>query len=411
MHVHRPRRRRAVALLLVIVAATLSSVRPAAASPAAASTTFAATALGLPAPNDDPFYIPPSGFEARTPGTILRTRSVVVTGLGIPLPVRSTQMLVRTTDGKGRPTAVVSTLMLPLIPSFGRRPLLSYQPATDSLGDQCNPSYLLRVGLEKETALMAAGLLKGWAVVVTDYQGPDDAFGAGRMAGHAVLDGIRAAERLGSSSLAGTATPVGMWGYSGGGLATSWAAELQPGYAPELNIRGVASGGTPADLKAAAANLDGGPFSGLFLAAAVGLSRQHPEMLTVMNDRGRDMIEQIGDLCYAGESVFFPFRRLNEFTTVPAPLDHPVVAPVLAANKLGSTAPTAPVYLYHSVFDELIPYASAQALRADWCGRGARVQFVTDVLSEHIVLAVSGAPGAIAYLDARFRGSPAPNNC
>jgi hypothetical protein len=99
-------------------------------------------------------------------------------------------------------------------------------------------------------------------VLVTDYQGPDDAYGAGRMAGHAVLDGIRAAERLGSTGLAGSATPVGMWGYSGGGLATGWAAELQPSYAPELQVRGVASGGTPADLKAAAATIDGGPFSG-----------------------------------------------------------------------------------------------------------------------------------------------------
>src|SRR4029450_2829739 len=104
----------------------------------------------IPSPDDDAFYAAPAGFEARAPGTILRSRSVTVTGLGIPLPVRSTQMLVRSTDAKGQPTAVVSTLMLPLTIYFGRRPLLSYQPATDSLGDQCNPSSLLRLGLEKE---------------------------------------------------------------------------------------------------------------------------------------------------------------------------------------------------------------------------------------------------------------------
>jgi hypothetical protein len=426
MHVHHPRRRTAVVILLAVVATTLGLVRPAAAAPAApespdrphastatasATTAIAATALGIPAPDDDPFYAPPADFEAKAPGTILRSRRVTVTGLGIPLPVRSTQMLVRSTDARGRPTAVVSTLLLPFTFYFGQRPLLSYQPATDSLGDQCNPSYLLRVGLEKELPLMALGLLKGWAVVVTDYQGPDDAYGAGRMAGHAVLDGIRAAERLGSTGLAGTATPVGMWGYSGGGLATGWATELQPSYAPELNVRGVASGGTPADLGAAATTIDGGPFSGLFLAAAVGLSRQYPEMLAVMNDEGRAMIERIGDMCYAEASIAYPFRRLDEFTTVPDPLDHPAVAPVLADNKLGSAAPTAPVYLYHSIFDELIPYHSAQALRAAWCDGGARVQFATDVLSEHIVLAVTGAPGAVAYLDARFRGRPAPSNC
>jgi hypothetical protein len=368
-------------------------------------------ALGLPAPDDDPFYVPAAGFEAEAPGTILRSRSVAVTGLGIPLPVRSTQMLVRSTDAKGRPTAVVSTLMLPPTVYLGKRPLLSYQPATDSLGDECNPSYLMRLGIEKELPLMALGLLKGWAVVVTDYQGPTDAYGSGLMSGHAVLDGIRAAERLGGTGLAGSSTPVGMWGYSGGGLATSWATQLQPAYASELNIRGVASGGTPADLRAAATRIDGGPFSGLFLAAAVGLSRQYPEMLAVMNDRGRAMIDQIGDMCYAEEAIAFPFRHLNEFTTPPDPLNDPVVAAVLAENTLGGARPGAPVYLYHSVFDELIPYDSAQALRATWCRQGARVQFSTDVASEHIVLAVTGAPGALAYLSARFLGLPAPSNC
>ncbi|HEV7759051.1 MAG TPA: lipase family protein [Acidimicrobiales bacterium] len=417
MHVLRSRRRIAVALLLAGAVSTFGPIRPASATPVRPDVPdqldalAAPRALGLPAPDDDPFYVPAAGFEAQAPGTILRTRAVTVTGLGIPLPVRSTQMLVRSTDAKGRPTAVVSTLMLPPTLYFGKRPLLSYQPATDSLGDECNPSYLMRLGIEKELPLMALGLLKGWAVVVTDYQGPDDAYGSGLMSGRAVLDGIRAAERLGSTGLAGSSTPVGMWGYSGGGLATSWATQLQPSYASELNVRGVASGGTPADLRAAATQIDGGPFSGLFLAAAVGLSRQYPEMLAVMDDQGRAMIDQIGDMCYAEEAIAFPFRHLNEFTTSSDPLNDPVVAAVLAENTLGGARPSAPVYLYHSVFDELIPYDSAQALRTAWCSRGARVQFSTDVASEHIVLAVTGAPGALAYLNARFLGLPAPSNC
>src|SRR5688500_2567537 len=194
-------------------------------------------------PYEDPFYRPPAGFEASPPGTLLGTRSVTVTGLGLPVPVDSQQFLVRSTDAKGAPTAVVGTVMVPRSPyPAGPRPLVSYQPATDSLGDQCNPSYKLRAGTEGELPLMWQALPQGWAVVVTDYQGPKNAFTAGRMAGHAVLDGIRAALALPGTGLAGATTPVGMWGYSGGGLATSWAAELQGGYAPELNMAAVASG-------------------------------------------------------------------------------------------------------------------------------------------------------------------------
>jgi hypothetical protein len=385
---------------------------------AVVATAFGITGTAGPAgaaipqpPNDDPFYVPPAGFEAKAPGSILRTRSVTVTGLGIPIPVKSTQMLVRSTDARGQAIAVVSTLMMPLTFYLGRRPLLSYQPATDSLGDQCDPSYGLQIGLEKELPLMALGLAKGWAVVVTDYQGPLDAYGAGILEGQTTLDGIRAAEKLSGTGLSGTSTPVGMWGYSGGALATGWATQLQPSYAPELKVKGSAAGGTPSDLQAAGYQIDGGPFSGLFLAAAVGISRQYPEVLTLMNDDGRDMINRIGDMCYAEESVFFPFRRLEEFTTVADPLSHPIVAGILQQNKLGADAPTAPVYLYHSVFDELIPFSTAQELRGAWCDGGAKVQFHTDYASEHIVLAVTGAPAAIGFLEARFWGLPAPSNC
>lgn len=234
----------------------------------------------------------------------MRTRSVSVTGLGIPIPVRATQALVRSTDAQGGPMAIVTTVMVPLTPYVaGQRPLLSYQPAIDSLGEQCQPSHTLQTGTEKELPRLSLGLAKGWAVVVTDYQGPRHSYGAGRLEGQATLDGIRAAEQLPGTGLAGTATPVGVWGYSGGGLASGWAAELQPTYAPELDVKGVAAGGMPSDLAAAGRLLDGGPFSGLFIAAAVGVSREYPEILPVFNEDGRQMIEDIGDQCVGEEAI------------------------------------------------------------------------------------------------------------
>ena len=367
---------------------------------------------GLAEPNDDPFYRPPAGFESAAPGTVLASRPVTVTGLGLPVPADSRQFLVRSSDAKDAPTAVVGTLMVPKgsYPG-GTRPLVSDQPATDSLGDQCNPSAKLRAGTEYELPLMMQALQNGWAVVVTDYQGPQNAFGAGRMAGHAVLDGIRAALVLPGTGLGGAKTPVGMWGYSGGGLATSWAAQLHPGYAPELNIAGVASGGTPADFQAAVRQIDGGIASGLVMLASTGLTRAYPEMLTLLNDAGRQMVQRIGDMC-VGEAVSaFPFRRLNEFTTSKDPLAEPVAKAVLEDNHLGRLTPTAPVFLYHSVWDELIPFSSAQGLQSDWCRTGGHVTLYADALSEHSSLAASGAPLAVGYLGSRFAGIDVPATC
>ena len=53
-------------------------------------------------PATDPFYVPPSGFEAQSPGTILRTRTVVTSFLGLlPTGVQSYQLLYRTTSANG----------------------------------------------------------------------------------------------------------------------------------------------------------------------------------------------------------------------------------------------------------------------------------------------------------------------
>ena len=57
-------------------------------------------------------------------------------------------------------------------------------------------------------------------------------------------------------------------------------------------------------------------------------------------------------------------------------------------NHLGRSAPGAPVFLYHSILDELIPFATARQLFADWCLAGTAVSFYPDALSEHSSQAV-----------------------
>lgn len=385
-----PRSRTLVATLLA--AALLISGAPS-----------ASAAIAPPA--EDSFYVPPSGFENTAPGTVLRQRSVTVTGLGIPIPVRSTQFLVRSADSHDRPVAVASTLMVPLTPYPGTRPLLSYQQAIDSLGDQCNPSYTLRTGTMQEMALLAQGLLRGWAVVTTDFQGPRNAYGAGRMAGHAVLDGIRAARsRLGD-------VPVGMWGYSGGGQATAWAAELAPAYAPELPIVGAAEGGVPADLTKVIDQVDGTVFSGVVFAAVFATAREYPELETLLNDKGRATKDRIADMCQAEVAVALAGRRLNEFTTSLEPLNEPVAKAVLADDALGRGAPTTPIFLFHAYFDELIPVGVGRQLKADYCAAGTKVKYYEDYVTEHIGLDIAAAPAAVAYLADRFAGRPVPTNC
>lgn len=52
---------------------------------------------------------------------------------------------------------------------------------------------------------------------------------------------------------------LGGLGYSGGAIATGWAAALHASYAPELNIKGWSMGGTPANTTAVLQTVDGMP--------------------------------------------------------------------------------------------------------------------------------------------------------
>jgi hypothetical protein len=161
--------------------------------------------------------------------------------------------------------------------------LVSYPTAQDGLSLDCAPSYVLATGTAlpaEELALMVPLLAAGHTVVTADYEGPDSEWTAGLTTAHGILDGIRAAQSFAPAGLAGPATPTALLGYSGGALASQWANEVQPSYAPELKFAGVAAGGVPADIEYVARRIDGGPLSGIYIGAAVGLSRAYPEIDT-----------------------------------------------------------------------------------------------------------------------------------
>ena len=342
----------------------MAAVRRSTLTAAALAVLFALFAPAGPAaaapqdPATDPFFAAPANLADLAPGTVIRTRPVAAKLIpGVPLGKSSFQILVRSNDAKDRPAAVAATVIVPRTP---KKQLLAYQPAIDSLGAKCNPSYTLQAGNEKEAALIQQALSRGLTVVVPDHQGPRNGFAAGPMAAHAVLDSIRGTLASPEAGLDGDATKVAMMGYSGGAIATGWAAQLQPDYAPEINLVGVASGGTPADLEAAESTMDGTlDGGGLFVGAALGVAREYPELLTLLNAKGLAYAEKIKDQCLY-QLVTHAFDSIKKYSDSPDPMREPVAQAVLNELKMGGDlAPTVPYYLWHSTRDQLIPYRVA----------------------------------------------------
>ncbi|MDE3129809.1 MAG: prolyl oligopeptidase family serine peptidase, partial [Acidobacteriota bacterium] len=179
------------------------------------------------------FYEPPAALERFAPGELIRAEPMhAYLAPGVRLRAQAWRILYRCTGAIGEPTAVSGTLLLPS-GSRGKRPLplVAYAIGTHGICDDAAPSRLLSTGRDWEAGLMALVLGRGYAVVVSDYQGlgtpGDHAYMVGRALGRNVLDAIRAVRQLAPRELPADG-PVAVMGYSEGGTAAAWAAQLQP---------------------------------------------------------------------------------------------------------------------------------------------------------------------------------------
>ena len=275
-------------------------------------------------------------------------------------------------------------------------------------------------GTDYEGAMISAALDLGFAVVVTDYEGlgtpGPHTYMVGQSQGRAVLDIVRAAQRLPGTGLS-TQAPVGIMGYSQGGAGAGWAAQLAPSYAPELQVRGAAMGGVPSDLTRVANFLEGTPYMGFALMASLGLDAAYPDLdlNSYLNARGRDLKNQASSVCLVSVDGFATFlqtafTRFSDYTTT-NPLDAPAWQARLGQQLLGGSAPTVPVYQYHGELDQIIPLDQAETLRNAWCAQGVNLTWKTVPLTEHLTAMVAGYPEALTWMGLTLAGAPSTSTC
>ena len=367
--------------------------------------------MSVPRPSDDPFYAN-VGQPGRA-GEIIRSRPVEIV---TDIDATAWQLVYGTTGARSQPIAVSGTLFVPASawPGPGRRPILSYGVGVHGLGRDAAPSYLMRLRAEPEVSLIALALAQGWAVAVPDGEGlglpGPHTYGAGLSGGHAMLDIVRASVHCGASLLA--EAPVVIWGYSEGGRCAAWAAELHPSYAPELHLVGVAAGGVPADLRAVAKAIDGGPFSGLGLAVLVGLAHAHqnPALELILSEPGRKTAAHAATLDAITLIAEHP-EPMRTHTVRDNPWDEPVWRELLDRERNGRRRPLAPIYLYHVVGDQLVPTAVGRELFGLYAARGTDVTWADVPADDHLGGAFVGAPAAVGWLaDRLVRVAQAPTD-
>lgn len=371
-------------------------------------------------PAKDPFYEPPAGFRHAAVGTVLRSRDVELGFLGlIPQRVRATQLLYRTVNRHGDPEACATTVLVPA-GHFANQPrhMVSYQCAIDAISSRCFPSYALRRGARAlgslpqfEYLLMAAALAEGWVVSVPDHEGPDGLWGAPMEPGYRVLDGLRAALSFDRFGLA-PGSKVGLWGYSGGGLASAWAAEAHADYAPELNIVGAVLGSPVGDLGNTFLRLNGSAMSALPAMVVSALAKTFPDLDRIIEEHATDVgraklrgLERMTTM----EAIIRLFRTdMDDWVRPPLTevLDLPQVREVFEAIRLGKAVPTPPLLIVQAVHDSVIAVEDIDALADLYSQGGAQVTYHRDSFSEHMLLHPMSAPMTLRWLADRFADRP-----
>ncbi|HIW92334.1 MAG TPA: lipase family protein [Candidatus Corynebacterium avicola] len=283
-----------------------------------------------------------------------------------------------------------------------------------------------------ETGIIAPALLNGHTVVFADTEGADANFAAGPGYGYATLDSLRAA-RTAESSPVKENDNIGLLGYSGGSIASNWAAIMLKEYAPELedSIVGVAQGGmlvNPVNnLEYAGEGILWSGVVGLALAALV--KAYDIDIDEYLTDYGRKALADMSELSIVEAFARYPGMTWDQLVKpeYPTPQDVPAVKEVIDDINMGNwSSPTIPMAIFqgaggflggtpahaeHGPGDGIMVTRDVRTLVRNYCEAGAQIEYREYPYASHVL---TGAPWLIEgylWLEGRFDGKPATNNC
>lgn len=375
------------------------------------------------------------------PGTVLSSRTIAVYLAGVKTKYTATQIVYRSTDAMQRPAANVTTIFTPdcsMVSCANKNKVLSYQSFYDSLNPEDGPSRAFAGGTRLpdilpavETLLFGKYVKQGYTVIISDTQGQKADFAAGPEYGYNTLDSIRAAFNAPQIGLAKDAK-VAMMGYSGGAIATEWAAELAPTYAPDLkpNLIGAAFGGTLVNPEHNLTYINGAAlWGGVMPMAVIGIARSYDiDIQKYMTARGIEVYNRINKA-----SIAYVLGQYGKVTwkdiVKPEYQDRTKLKEYVdAANKVimgtGGT-PEIPLQIGQGTGgtmeltqpspqwgkgDGVMIAGDVRTLAREYCAKGVPVQH-KEYGTSHFVTMVSWMPWASAWIDDRFAGKAAPQNC
>lgn len=355
--------------------------------------------------------------QAQQAGPLVAATPVVPPQGALAGPVQAWKITYWTRDAKGARRQATGMVVAPANRMGGPRPVIAWTHGTWGVVQKCAPS--ASPTFFSATPALSDMVARGYTVVAPDYPGLGSAGAHPYLVGvdtaRSVLDAVRAA---GSVPGASAGKRFAVWGESQGGHAALWTGQLAHGYAPGLELVGIAAAAPPTDL---AANLRGSTNKSVralltaFTAYAWGRHFDVP-LTSLGNKQTQGIVTRLAQnncLDLDGKPRLGTVLGIAVLRQRLAKVDLGTLAPWAAFAHGNSVTPrfAVPLFLAQSEADPIVAPDVTRAFARAACRNGARLRYLTLPGGSHATSAKDSATATLDWIDARFAGEPAPSDC
>lgn len=338
---------------------------------------------------------------------------------GAPADMRAWRIAYWTTGDRNQPIRVTGMVIAPAQrSSAGPRRVIAWTHGLIGIARRCAPS----LGMTNFTLIPALdeAIRRGYTIVAPDYPGLGSDMVhpvlVGSSEGKSTLDAVRAARAIPEAD-AGARFAV--WGESQGGHAALWTGQLWSGYAPDLQLVGIAAIVPPTDLHRNFKEGSDLRVRALLTAyTATSWSRYYGAPMSTFGTRSVQnvMIRLADNNCVQFDAkpklgtiigIAIAQRAIRN-------LDLGAKQPWGRLMRENSPSPAAikvPALIATGTGDVIVAPAVVHDFARRACAAGKTIRYVSVPGGDHASVARTEAPATLDWIDARFAGQRAPNNC
>lgn len=336
-----------------------------------------------------------------------------------PAGVQAYRMIYVTEGVGGKLTYAGGEIYMPAARAGAARRVALWNHPTAGNQDACAPSWAASatsVGGNGGARVPAINelLKRGYAVVLSDYQGLGTPGGSSYMDGpldaKASLDAVRALRNFAPSQAGARFVD---FGFSQGGQTTLWVASLAKTYAPELELLGGIPIAPAVDtLGLTEWDIKYPPMGAYLVTTVAGLNVSHPElkMRDILTPAGLELLATMAHGCSAA-------RQTIESVTEPVAKPE-ALAPGQPWRKMFdendnfySVEINVPTLIFQGDKDMDVPVDLTRKVFARMCAMGNRVEYREVRERTHGGILPDTVTVIPDWFDARFAGTPAASGC